>query len=187
MEVTIFTIGHSTRSIKEFIEILKKYDITYVIDIRKIPKSRTNPQFDIETLQNSLNDVNIKYEHSEGLGGLRRTTKKSINLGWRNQSFRGYADYIQTKDFDASLEKLIELANKEKIVLMCAESLPWRCHRTLIADALTIRNINVEHIFTDTSAKKHKITPWAKIDGLKITYPVQKLELVNPDNIIVKQ
>src|SRR5450759_3605219 len=142
----ISTIGHSTRSIEEFIEILKAHSIEHVIDIRTVPRSRANPQFNRESLPASLQAAGIAYEHMPGLGGLRRARRDSINTAWRNASFRGYADYMQTPEFEASLDQLVAIAQERPSAIMCAEAVQWRCHRSLVADALLARGIRVEHI-----------------------------------------
>src|SRR5438105_1939464 len=144
--LVVFTIGHSTRTWKAFLELLRAYQIKRVIDVRSIPRSRRNPQFNQETLSAKLRSAKIGYVHLAKLGGLRRARRDSPNMGWRNASFRGFADYMQTPDFDAGLERLIKLAKQKKTALMCAEAVPWRCHRSLIADALIIRDIRVEDI-----------------------------------------
>ncbi len=167
----ILTIGHSTRSLEEFIQILKAYSIMEVIDIRTVSRSRHNPQFNRETLPEALDTAGISYLHISGLGGLRHPHPDSQNTGWRNSSFRGFADYMQTNDFVINLEKLIDLATNKRIALMCAEALPWRCHRSLIADALVVRNIRVEHIMSKSHSQPHTITPWALVNGISITYP----------------
>ena len=171
MVKTIFTIGHSTRELKDFIEILKEYEINLIVDIRTIPKSRYNPQFNSEILQKKLKEVGIKYLHLEKLGGLRPPKKDSLNLGWKNLSFRGFADYMQTKEFLEGLNELISLSKKENVAIMCAEAVPWRCHRSLIADALSLREIKVIHIINKNSSLNHKITLFAKINKREITYP----------------
>lgn len=171
MNDVIYTIGHSTHPIDEFIEILKVFVIEKIIDVRTIPKSRHNPQFNQEELCNELYKVGIEYIHLEGLGGLRHTTKVSINTAWKNASFRGYADYMQTPEFSRALGELIDLAIEKRVAIMCAEAVPWRCHRSLIGDALLIRNIKVEDIFNEKTCKPHLLTPWAKVDGNLITYP----------------
>ncbi len=172
--ITIFTIGHSTRSSKEFINILKHYHIDAVIDIRTIPKSRFNPQFNMTRLQHSLEKAGIMYCHMSGLGGLRHTTAQSINTAWRNKSFRGFADYMQTREFTTNIRLLIQIAHHINLVIMCAEAVPWRCHRSLIGDALVTRHIKVEDIFNSTHCKPHILTPWAKIKRLKVYYPQKK-------------
>jgi uncharacterized protein (DUF488 family) len=172
--VVIFTIGHSTHSIEEFVDILKAYGIALVIDVRTIPKSRHNPQYNSETLAAALRNQGIGYEHLPGLGGLRHTKKDSINTAWENASFRGFADYMQTENFERSLNTLIETAGKQPTVVMCAEAVPWRCHRSLISDALLAREITVMDIMSKTSAKTHMMTPWAYVRGTTITYPKSK-------------
>lgn len=167
----VLTIGHSTRSLDDFISLLKDYNVGKLIDVRTVPRSRHNPQFNRETLPDELKVARIGYGHLAGLGGLRHPNKDSVNLGWRNASFRGFADYMQTEAFETNLEKLIDMASRQRIAIMCAESLPWRCHRSLIADALTARGIRVEHIFSPTTCKPHAMTPWAKVKGTRLTYP----------------
>jgi uncharacterized protein (DUF488 family) len=172
--LTIFTIGHSTRPIEEFIELLKAHGIGVVADVRTIPKSRHNPQYNSDVLAATLHGNGIGYKHMPGLGGLRHTKKNSINTAWENASFRGFADYMQSEDFDRSLNVLIETAAKEPTAIMCAEAVPWRCHRSLIADALLARRITVMDIMSKTSAKEHTMTPWAEVNGTAITYPEPK-------------
>lgn len=168
---TIFTIGHSTRSIEEFIQILHKNKIKQLVDIRSIPRSRHNPQYEQTALIKSLPDAGIQYSHSKGLGGLRSSTKDSPNMAWHNKSFRNYADYMQTDNFKFALKDLIELTSKAPTVIMCAEAVPWRCHRSLVGDSLIARNIKVQDIMSLTSTKEHSITPFAVIDGTDVTYP----------------
>lgn len=167
----IYTIGHSTRTIEEFITILKHYQIAVVVDVRTIPRSRYNPQFNEDLLATNLKKASINYIHFEELGGLRQTIKNSLNMGWRNASFRGYADYMQTDSFSESLGKLISLAKEKTVVIMCAEAVPWRCHRSLIGDALSIRDIEVKDIISLQDIKSHTLTSFAKVKGLGITYP----------------
>ena len=167
----LFTIGHSTRSIEEFIRLLKAHGVQRVIDVRTIPRSRHNPQFNRDRLSPALHSARIHYRHMPGLGGLRHARADSINTGWRNASFRGYADYMQSSMFAESVDRCIELAKQERVALMCAEAVPWRCHRSLIADALTIRGVAVREIWSDTRTEIHKLTPFARVDGLRITYP----------------
>ena len=173
--MTVFTIGHSTRAIDAFIELLRAHGVQRLIDVRTIPQSRHNPQFGSERLAASLEQAGIQYTHMPGLGGLRRPRKDSVNLGWRNASFRGYADYMQTPEFDENLKRSIELATHERVVLMCAESVPWRCHRSLIADALLARGIDVREITSATNARPHSLTAWARVDGTKVSYPALPL------------
>ncbi|HSB32423.1 MAG TPA: DUF488 domain-containing protein [Candidatus Sulfobium mesophilum] len=167
----VFTIGHSTRPVSEFVEIINAYGIKKVVDIRSIPKSRHNPQFSQDALRESLKAAKIGYLHMKGLGGLRHALRDSPNMAWRNASFRGFADYMQTEAFEENLEKLIETAEKRAIVIMCAEAVPWRCHRSLIGDALLVRGVKVRHIISAGSSRDHTLTPWAEVKGTKITYP----------------
>jgi len=172
----VYTIGHSTKTIGRFVSILKIYGIKEVVDIRTIPRSRHNPQFNKDTLPGSLEKSDIKYVHMTGLGGLRHALFDSVNKAWKNASFRGYADYMQTYEFELALEKLIRLSSRRKVVLMCAESVPWRCHRSLIADALLIRGVQITDIFTLEISKKHTLTPLAKVRKKHITYPLTPSE-----------
>ncbi|MCL5430643.1 MAG: DUF488 domain-containing protein [Candidatus Marsarchaeota archaeon] len=168
---TVFTIGHSTRKLSDFIKILQAYGINELVDVRTIPRSRANPQFNGTRLKKALNGHHITYINMSGLGGLRHPKKDSINTAWRNASFRGFADYMQTKDFKTAIGKLKEIAKKKRIVIMCAEAVPWRCHRSLIGDALLLRKMDVVDIFSISNSRPHSITPWAKATGKKITYP----------------
>ena len=167
----IFTIGHSTRPIKAFVRLLKAHGVQGVIDVRTIPRSRHSPQFNRDQLSPALHRVRIHYRHLAGLGGLRHARPDSINGGWRNASFRGYADYMQTQEFDDSLRRCIDFAKRERVVLMCAEAVPWRCHRSLIADALLARGIAVSEITSGVRAQPHVLTPWARLKGTTLTYP----------------
>jgi uncharacterized protein YeaO (DUF488 family) len=169
----IFTIGHSNRPIGEFIKLLQVHGVKQVIDIRTIPKSRHNPQFNSDALADSLRAAKIRYVHLKDLGGLRHARKDSINLGWRNASFRGFADYMQTPEFSAALDRAIELATFHPSALMCAEAVPWRCHRSLVADALLVRGMRVLHITSASAPKPHSITPFARIRGTSITYTAE--------------
>ena len=167
----IYTIGHSTHSIDQFIKILQAYKIESSNRCTYDPRSRHNPQFNENQLKLDLERHDIEYLHLEELGGLRHTTKTSINTGWTNLSFRGFADYMQTSEFQKGIELLIETSKLKQTVIMCAEAVPWRCHRSLIGDALVIRDIEVEDIMSEKIARPHKITLWAKVDGVIITYP----------------
>ncbi|MGA2181913.1 MAG: DUF488 domain-containing protein [Bryobacteraceae bacterium] len=171
---TIFTIGHSTHPIDEFIGMLEAHGVGLLADIRTIPKSRHNPQFNRDELARTLPAAGIEYLHLTGLGGLRHARRDSINTAWRNASFRGFADYMQTPEFAASLAELIGLATRHRTAIMCAEAVPWRCHRSLVADALTARGIPVEDIQTRTRTTSHRITPFALVEGATVTYPVTK-------------
>jgi uncharacterized protein (DUF488 family) len=167
----ILTIGHSTRSLEEFIGLLKTHGATRIVDVRTIPRSRHNPQFNKDSLPGELKKVGLGYIHLSGLGGLRHAKPDSLNAGWRNASFRGYADYMQTPEFEQGLDELIQLAKQDRMALMCAEAVPWRCHRSLIADALLVRGIRVENIMSLTSRTVHTLTSFAKVRGTTITYP----------------
>jgi uncharacterized protein (DUF488 family) len=171
MNIEILTIGHSTRPLDQFIDILKAHGVLLVADVRTIPRSRHNPQFNSDALANSLKASGIDYVHMPGLGGLRHARKDSVNQGWENASFRGFADYMQTGAFEESLRELVEAAKERRTVIMCAEALPWRCHRSLIGDALFTRGIAVMDIMSRTSAKPHILTAWAEVSGMKVIYP----------------
>jgi uncharacterized protein (DUF488 family) len=169
----VLTIGHSTRTLEEFIGLLQAHAVSRVVDVRTVPRSRHNPQFNKDSLPSSLKKAGLGYIHMPRLGGLRRAQPDSLNAGWRNASFRGYADYMQTPEFEQSLEELIQLANQERIALTCAEAVPWHCHRSLIADALLVHGIHTEHIMSPTQSPVHTLTPFAKVRGTTITYPVE--------------
>jgi len=170
----VLTVGHSTRPLEEFIALLKTHTVTSLIDVRTVPRSRHNPQFNRDSLQVALEAAGIGYMHVAGLGGFRRTHPGSVNMGWRNVSFRGFADYMQTEEFAENLADLIERAAQERIALMCAEAVPWRCHRSLIADALVVHGIRVEEIISGARRQVHALTPFAKVNGMTITYPLQE-------------
>jgi len=174
MQATVFTIGHSTRPLEEFIEILRAHGVRRVVDVRSIPRSRHNPQFNRETLARHLRAARIGYVHLKKLGGLRHARADSVNLGWHNASFRGFADYMQTEDFLAGLERLEKLAAGKPTAIMCAEAVPWRCHRSLIADALVVRDFPVEDIMSVGRTQEHELTPFARVRGLRITYPTDR-------------
>ena len=169
----VLTIGHSTHTLEEFIRLLHAHGATRVVDVRTVPRSRHNPQFNKDSLPGSLKKAGLGYVHMPGLGGLRHAKRDSLNVGWRNASFRGYADYMQTPEFEQSLEELIRLANRRRIALMCAEAVPWRCHRSLIADALLVRGIRTEDIMSPTRLQVHALTPFARVRGTTITYPAE--------------
>jgi len=167
----VLTIGHSTRSLDDFIDLLKIHTVEKIIDVRTVPRSRHNPQFNLDTLPEKLKSARIGYKHMSGLGGLRHAQRNSPNMGWRNSSFRGFADYMLTGEFEKNLEELIGFASRKRICLMCAEAVPWRCHRSLIADALCVRGIAVGHITSKSQPQLHKLTPFARVDGTRISYP----------------
>jgi uncharacterized protein (DUF488 family) len=172
----VLTIGHSTRTLEEFIGLLQAHGATRVADVRTVPRSRHNPQFNKTSLPRALKKAGLGYVHLPGLGGLRHAKRDSLNVGWRNVSFRGYADYMQTPEFERSLEELIRLAKQERIAIMCAEAVPWRCHRSLIADALLVRGICSEEIMSPTRCQVQMPTPFAKGRRNQITYPAETLQ-----------
>lgn len=171
MKTVLYTLGHSTLSLEEFLNILDAFEIDLVVDVRTIPRSRHNPQFNEAELERDLQSHAIGYRHLIELGGLRHTSKASLNTGWKNPSFRGFADYMQTEEFQTGIEQLSVLAQNERTVILCAEAVPWRCHRSLIGDALLVRGVDVIDIMSEKTSQPHAMTSWAKVDGVKITYP----------------
>jgi uncharacterized protein (DUF488 family) len=169
--IPVFTVGHSTRSIEDFLALLTAHEIKLVVDVRTVPRSGHNPQFNRDALPGSLSAAGIAYLHMPELGGLRHPRKDSTNTAWRNLSFRGYADYMETPEFEKGLARLIEESQTRRTAIMCAEAVPWRCHRSLIADALVARGIDVLEISTQTRTQIHKITPFAKLEGTRVHYP----------------
>ena len=167
----VLTVGHSTRLLADFIDLLKAHAVGRLVDVRTVPRSRHNPQYSIDTLPIALASEGIAYEHVAGLGGFRKSHAGSPNTGWRNVSFRGYADYMQTPEFADHLADLIVAAAHERIALMCAEAVPWRCHRSLIADALVVHGVRVEEIINRSRREIHALTPFARVNGVAITYP----------------
>jgi uncharacterized protein (DUF488 family) len=176
LPLVVFTVGHSTRTIDEFVHLLKAHGIERVIDVRAIPRSRHNPQFARDKLCSALQRFRIHYSHLPGLGGLRRPRKDSRNTGWQNASFRGYADYMETAVFKTTLTQCLALAKKERVALMCAEAVPWRCHRSLIADALLARGVDVREITSAAATRPYVLRPWARINGTDVTYPAAAFE-----------
>jgi uncharacterized protein (DUF488 family) len=176
----VLTVGHSNRSLEEFLHLLQAHEATLLVDVRKMPRSRRNPQFNGDTLPQALHEAGIGYLYMPGLGGLRRRQPNSPNAGWKNASFQGYADYMQTPEFEKGLQELLEHARGQRAVLMCAEAVPWRCHRSLIADALAVRGISVEHILSASKTQSHVLKPWARVQGTQITYPLQPEEPNEP-------
>ena len=177
-EGAIFTLGHSTLPIKRFMAVLQIYGIERLVDIRTIPRSRHNPQFNDTALAKSLRAQHLEYMHMQALGGLRHARKDSPNTGWRNESFRGYADYMQTEEFQDALEELIHLSGQKRVAIMCAEAVPWRCHRSLVADALWVRGIPVVEILSESGYRMHTLTPFAHVEGVRITYPPDQATLL---------
>jgi uncharacterized protein (DUF488 family) len=174
----IFTVGHSTLPIEQFIAVLKAYGIEQLADIRTVPRSRHNPQFDGRALARNLTAEQIAYVALPALGGLRHPRRDSPNRGWRNASFRGYADYMQTAAFREAVEELVRMGRQARTAIMCAEAVPWRCHRSLVADALEVRGVAVVEILSETSYRMHTLTPFARIDGESITYPPEQATLL---------
>src|SRR5215469_1978854 len=173
----VLTIGHSTRSLEELLALLGAHGVEHLVDVRTIPRSRHNPQFNRERLAGRLRPIGIGYTHMPALGGLRHARPDSPNQGWRNASFRGFADYMQTPEFEAGMVALIDAAVSARTAIMCAEAVPWRCHRSLIADALCARGIRVEHILSATRAEPHALTAFAMVKGTRVTYPPEPLPL----------
>jgi len=178
--LTIWTIGHSARPIGKFTDLLRAHSINLLVDVRTVPRSRHNPQFNSETLAEILKEAGRTYLHMPALGGLRKARKDSINDGWRNSSFRGYADYMQTNEFRDALKALMTHGRQGSIAIMCAEAVPWRCHRSLIADVLANRGWTVKHILSPVKADEHRLTPFAVIDGDRIVYPQSADPLAPP-------
>jgi uncharacterized protein (DUF488 family) len=179
MSLSLWTLGHSTRSIDEFIGLLRVHQISLLVDVRTVPRSRYNPQFNTDILAESLKEAGLVSLHMPALGGLRKARKDSINNGWRNASFRGYADFMQTEEFQCALEQLMAYGTGTRTAIMCAETVPWRCHRSLIADALVTRGWEVRHILSQVKAEEHQLTPFAVIDGATLVYP-QSADPLNP-------
>jgi uncharacterized protein (DUF488 family) len=172
-QMEIHTVGHSTRSLDEFLDLLEMHDIGVLADVRTIPRSGRNPQFNAEILAGALAEVNIDYVHLPGLGGFRRPRPDSANTAWDNESFRGFADYMQTPQFTENLDRAIALAGGKRAALMCAEAVPWKCHRMLISDALTARGIGVKHIIDESHVVEHRLTRSARVEGSTVQYPGQ--------------
>lgn len=168
---TVYTIGHSNRSIEDFVALLRENDVRLVADIRTVPKSRHNPHFGQDLLSGSLADAGIDYRHISALGGLRKPTADSVNGAWRNASFRGYADYMQTDAFASAMDELLTIAREQPTAIMCSEAVPWRCHRSLVGDALLVRDVDVVDIMGPRSTRPHTLTTFAQVDGTTITYP----------------
>jgi uncharacterized protein (DUF488 family) len=175
-DTVVLTIGHSTRTLEEFVQLLEVYGVTLLVDVRTVPRSRHNPQFNKETLPDTLKHYGVRYIHMPEIGGLRHPKHDSVNTAWKNSGFRGYADYMQTPEFNVNLLKIVALARENRLALMCAEALPWRCHRNLISDALMVRRIRVEHIISKDSAIIHELNSLAQVEGTKITYPLYAKE-----------
>lgn len=165
----VHTIGHSTRRVEALVALLQENGVELLVDVRTLPRSRHNPQFNGDSLARSLAEAGLEYRHLPGLGGLRKPVRDSLNSGWESEGFRGYADYMQTAEFEAQLAELIELAQTRAVALMCAEAQPSHCHRFLIADALGVRGIEVRHILDQQRVEPHQITPWAMRQGTRLS------------------
>jgi len=178
----IFTIGHSTRSLETLLQLLRAHGVTLLVDVRTVPRSRHNPQFNQDTLPQALRKADMDYMHMKELGGLRHPRRDSTNTGWRTAGFRGYADYMETPEFETNLQQLMEVARRRQVCIMCAEAVPWRCHRSLISDALLVRSVGVEHILGEGARKPHSLTPWARVEGTRLRYPSQENQPALPLN-----
>lgn len=171
MTTVVYTIGHSNRSIEEFLDLLQQYEVELLVDVRQFPGSRRLPHFNRDNLQASLRQRGIGYRHCKRLGGRRKPSPDSENTGWRVVGFQAYADYMQTGEFKDAVQGLIEIAGRERTVIMCSEAVWWRCHRRLIADALIVRGVTVKHILGSERADQHELTDFAKVEGAEIRYP----------------
>lgn len=167
----VFTIGHSTRTLEQFLGLLKREGASHLVDVRAFPASARYPHFNKQNLEQTLPERGIRYTHFPALGGRRKVRRDSHNTLWRNAGFRGYADYMETREFDEALDALLDAAREEPTAIMCAEAVPWRCHRSLIADALLARGIEVADILTTKAAKPHTLTSFARVVGERVTYP----------------
>src|SRR5580765_4820563 len=169
-KLSIWTVGHSTLSIEDFIAQLRAVEIELLADVRSFPGSRRYPQFNKENLSLSLADAAIGYRHLRELGGRRRARPDSLNLAWRNESFRGYADYMETAEFHAGIERLVELARRQRVAIMCSEAVWWRCHRSMIADYLEVMGIEVRHIMAPGKSEAHPFTSAARVVEGQLSY-----------------
>jgi uncharacterized protein (DUF488 family) len=174
--LSLFTVGHSTRTLAELVDLLREHGVTLLVDVRTVPGSRRMPHFRKAALAAELPGLGLEYAHLPELGGLRRPRPDSLNAGWRNDSFRGFADYMGTPDFEAGLDRLLDLAGDRETAVMCAEAVPWRCHRSLISDALLARGVAVRHILGPGPARPHTTTPFARVEGSRVTYPAATQE-----------
>jgi uncharacterized protein (DUF488 family) len=168
---SILTVGHSTRSLEEFLALLKAHQVEHLVDVRSFPRSRRYPHFNSDALAQSLPAAGIAYTHLGALGGMRKPKPNSINTGWRVEGFRGYADYMDSPEFEAGLEALLRIASTARTAIMCAEAVPWRCHRQLISDALVARGNEVRHIIDTGPPRPHELNPMARVRAGRITYP----------------
>ena len=169
--MTIYTIGHSTRVLDDFITLLSAHHVTQLADVRTIPKSRRHPHFAKDALSASLPPAGIAYRHFPALGGLRKPRADSANTAWRHEGFRGYADYMETPAFEQALAGLVGWSEAAPTSVMCAEAMWWQCHRRLIADALLARGIEVRHIMAPAAAPPHELTEFARVEAARVCYP----------------
>jgi uncharacterized protein (DUF488 family) len=167
----VLTVGHSTRPLEAFLALLRAHRVTLVADVRRMPGSRRHPHFGRDALAASLRAAGIGYAHLPALGGRRRPAPDSPNAGWTNASFRAYADHMLTGEFERGMADLLALARGQRVAVMCAEAVPWRCHRSLLADALVARGVAVEHVLGPERAEPHALRPWAEVQGARVTYP----------------
>lgn len=171
----VYTIGHSTRPLEELTDLLRQFGVAELVDVRHFPGSRHNPQFNLENLREQLPAAGLLYSHQPELGGHRPHKPNSINLAWQNEAFRAYADYMATPEFAAGMEALLAKARARQACIMCAEVLPWRCHRRLIADALLVEGFEVQHILDARSVRPHVLTPWARVVEGRLIYPAERV------------
>jgi uncharacterized protein (DUF488 family) len=171
MPLTVLTVGHSTRPLEGFLHLLDAHGVQHLVDVRTVPRSRHNPQFNTDSLPQALAGIGIAYTHLPSLGGLRHPRKNSVNQGWQNAGFRGFADHMQTPEFDKALKRLLAMAERQRVAIMCAEAVPWRCHRSLISDALLVRGVRVEEISSLTHTQVHRLSAFAHVFGAEVTYP----------------
>jgi uncharacterized protein (DUF488 family) len=176
----IHTVGHSTRSLDELVALLRRHGVEHLADVRAHPGSRRYPHFGRDSLQISLPSLGIGYSHHPELGGRRRGLPDSPNGAWRNASFRAYADYMGTDDFTTALDALLDIAKEKRVAIMCAEAVPWRCHRWLISDALVAREVDVHHIL-DARSEPHSLTRFAELRDGTVVYPPESASASHPD------
>ncbi len=169
--ITVWTVGHSTRSPDEFLAILEENRIEFLADVRHFPTSQRVPWATKASLASALGGRGIGYEHLEALGGFRKAAPDSVNTGWRSAGFRGYADYMATPEFAAAVDRLITLATAKRTAIMCAEAVPWKCHRSLLSDSLLARGVRVIHILSAGKTQEHRLTPFARVHATQVTYP----------------
>ena len=167
----ILTIGHSTKTSSDFIELVRMHGVELIVDVRTVPRSGHNPQFNQDALMPVLAEIDVEYAHMKGLGGFRKPRPDSVNTAWHEESFRGFADYMETSEFEDNLKRLLDMAERKRTAIMCAEAVPWRCHRALISDALVARGVRVRHIIEKTQTSEHYLTPWARVEQGRVSYP----------------